>query len=109
MNKRIYVIAISFALFMASNLASAYTSYGGGQSCGSYLSEMHANSRKHGGDKGFIAGFLTGVAFANPKYDPKQVDFDGILKWIENYCTKEPLSDITDALEALTHDLNKAK
>lgn len=103
-----WMLYVSILLLTATSCnVTAYTTYGGGQSCGSYLEEMEVNSRKHGGDKGFIAGFLSGVAFGNEKYQPKMVDFTGILKWIESYCSEEPLEDLIGALEKLAVELNK--
>ena len=98
---------ITWVLF-AANTASAYTTYGGSHSCGNFLSEMEMNSRKHSGDKAYIAGFLTGVGFADKKYSPKKIDFEGILKWVENYCSSNPLASLLDTLELLKSELDQS-
>jgi len=100
-------ISLMTLTLLAASSAHAYTSYGGTHSCGKFLSEMKKNSRKHGGDKAYIAGFLTGVAFADRKYNPKQADFEGALKWVENHCSSNPLENLLDALELLKEELDQ--
>lgn len=105
--KHFLLITMLASALLVANSASAYKGYGGTHSCGNFLSEMEKNSRKHGNDKAYIAGFLTGVAFADEKYNPKSADFEGVLKWVENYCSSNPLVTFLDALESLKYELDQ--
>jgi hypothetical protein len=106
--KNFLLLTIIMSSLLAADLASAYAKYGGTHSCGSLLSEMRDNSRKHAGDKGYIAGFLTGVAFADKNYNPKRTDFEGVMKWVENYCSNNPLASLLDGLEILKNELDQS-
>ena len=51
----------------------------------------------------WVVGFLSGVAVgAAGKLDPLHgTDFQGVISWIDNYCSVHPLKQVSDAAQGL--------
>jgi len=77
----------------------------GDESCGTWL-----ESRSEKGNKylelamnGWVLGYLSGFNLQVPgKADwTNGVDNNGLFKWIDNYCSQNPLKSLSDAVETL--------
>lgn len=79
----------------------------GGASCSSYLEGIQPNSWPLAANGSYVAGYVTAFNLKTP--DTYNIlgssDFNGVLLWIKNYCERNPLKHISDALETLTDEL----
>lgn len=60
----------------------------------------------------WLAGYMSGLSMAHPLNDNplgKTNSVDQIFLWMDNYCQKNPLNDISDGGDALFIELMKRK
>jgi hypothetical protein len=72
--------------------------------CGEWLSGKKGNEL----DKAWLIGYLSGISVANPKEgDPlgKISSSEQIFVWMNNYCQRNPLKDISDGANRLFSEL----
>lgn len=73
--------------------------------CGKWVNTAK-NTPRHEVLKTWIFGYLSGinVAMADPDF-LKGRDVDGITAWVDNYCRRNPLHQITIAIDRLIEEL----
>jgi hypothetical protein len=100
------LVAVAFTSATISLSANAYTVIGaGGQSCESWMSEKEKNSLSYLIYQTWVLGFVSGAGGGlGEKYE---VDADGAIGWIDNYCQTNPLSNIAYAAQELVLELRE--
>jgi hypothetical protein len=108
-------VFLAAALVCGAAPARAYNVIGGGvDSCGTWTADRGAyvpgGPATQGGqaalqDVQWVLGFLSGVSMMGaltpkPVKPFNNVDADGVLAWIDNYCRARPLEMIVDAANA---------
>jgi hypothetical protein len=74
-------------------------------SCGKWTNTPK-RSAEHEVLKTWLLGFVSGMNFENAGGDfLRDRDIDGITAWIDNYCRRNPLHAMTQAIYALTNEL----
>ena len=61
------------------------------------------------GNKGWLVGFLSGVAVESDKDFLLGTDSDALFLWVDNYCQANPLNDVALAGWALSVELRLKK
>jgi hypothetical protein len=79
----------------------------GATSCSNYLKELKEDSWAHVAHGYWISGYFTAYNRQTPNtYDILgSSDGGGAVWWIKNYCEKQPLRNMGDALQELTIEL----
>jgi hypothetical protein len=77
----------------------------GAPSCGLWVQESGKKSIFEMGFKGWLVGYLSGMASMSNDNILQGVDNDSIFLWMENYCRTHPLEDVSDGGEALFNEL----
>jgi hypothetical protein len=76
-----------------------------GFSCGLWTSTSK-HTPTHEQLKGWVLGYLSGTNMESEGADfLRGRDADGLTAWIDNYCRRNPLHAITQAIYALTNEL----
>jgi hypothetical protein len=58
----------------------------------------------------WVLGFLSGVNFTSDKPDVlAAVDFNGVMAWVDNYCTAHPLATLSQAAVQLLAELRERR
>lgn len=57
------------------------------------------------GNASWLLGYLSGIAIASGKNYLVGTDNASIYKWMDNYCRKNPLRDLTSGGSALAEEL----
>ncbi len=114
---RAFAMAATATCLMAGSCNGAYaasfTEMGAGEvSCGTWTTDheqSHQQSRYNAvQEEQWVVGFLTGVAATKAEeavtYDRGSdplagIDWDGVMKWISNYCATRPTNSIDTAAE----------
>jgi hypothetical protein len=79
----------------------------GGLSCGKWTNTAKG-SPQHEIFRKWVFGFVSGVNWESTKADFLQgTDADGLTAWVDNYCRRNPLHDITRAMRELVFDLER--
>ena len=67
------------------------------------------SSENHFINGAWVQGYLTAVnVFGDgPSHVAKGIDDEGIMEWIDNYCTQHPTDSLTVATKALVDELTK--
>ena len=82
--------------------AGKYIVYGQGiKSCTAWTADRN-NALLHGAELAWITGYLTGVG---PFIEFHQTDADGIDRWMDTFCAKNPDMTIEDATTAMIKSL----
>lgn len=87
--------------------APLITVRGGQISCGSWLEEREKKSWSDIVNQGWVAGYLSGVAYTSQVDLLVEADAAAVAFWVDNYCRREPLSQLIDAANALSAELAK--
>jgi hypothetical protein len=79
----------------------------GASTCGAYLKELSAGSIDNVRDYGWLAGYITAYNVMTPNtYDILgNSDLRSVELWVKNYCDKNPLKNISNAVEVLMIEL----
>ena len=76
-----------------------------GVTCGKFVEARRSHTDFV--DKWWLAGYLTAMNYEMP--DTYSLvgsdDLSGSMLWLENWCIKNPLSDLTDGAQALVREL----
>jgi hypothetical protein len=109
----IKALILLFGLFMATTLARADEHSGqvsvlgsGGSSCGSWTNRRRSNFE----NEAWLFGFLTAYNMYNMKRGTditQNIDKQGLVSWVDNYCSSHPLDTIFDAATRLIEELNR--
>jgi hypothetical protein len=96
------LLAVSSITAMASDQLGRYVVHGmGTESCGSFV-QARRQPDNWSGYGTWLTGYLTSVnVYTEDTYDISgTTDLEGIKLWVENYCQKNPLENISTAAEA---------
>jgi hypothetical protein len=75
-------------------------------SCGSWTQSQQTKSIYQGLSAQWVAGFLSGMNMqADVPNFLSGTDFNGVMGWMNNYCSANPLTSIADAAVALKDHL----
>ena len=100
-NKRpLVLLLLAFCLAQPALGATVF----GTPDCGEWLSGKKGKEL----DKAWLIGYLSGISVANPKEgDPlgKISSIEQIFVWMNNYCQRNPLKDISDGANRLFSEL----
>jgi len=87
----------------AEKLPGDYTAIGlGGASCGTWTSRRRLEGIRRTGYEQWVLGFLSGIGYASVKDPLNDMDMDGVLAWIDNYCQAHPIAAIGEAAAAFS-------
>jgi hypothetical protein len=90
----------SLAVILMTNPSIAFTLIGAGaKSCGSWTTARrygHNTERSVPFDQ-WMVGFLSGVGYAGQQNPLNNMDADGVLAWVDNYCATYPINDVLTA------------
>jgi hypothetical protein len=83
--------------------ANAYTIYGAGaKSCGTWTDvRKNKNSYSH---VSWVLGFVSSYGYYGDK-NLKEVDYQAMYSWMDNYCQASPLNRISDGAKKLVEAL----
>jgi hypothetical protein len=80
-------------------------------SCGTWAQERRDRAQSNSlMNEAWVLGYLSAYNTYGPKatgHVSKGTDANGLLAWIDNYCSANPLKEIFDATEALILELEK--
>jgi hypothetical protein len=77
----------------------------GGESCGQW---MEARKGTHWYPEGqWVLGWVSAVASYNQQRPLRETHPAAIAAWVDEYCRKQPLSNLADAAESLVAELAK--
>jgi hypothetical protein len=80
-----------------------------GLSCGKWTDTLK-RPYEHEVYKGWVLGYLSGVNSESTGTDFMQGrDAEGLTAWIDDYCRRNPLQDVTRAVYALTDELRSGR
>jgi hypothetical protein len=81
----------------------------GGLSCGKWTNTPR-RSFEHDVFRKWVLGFVSGVNFENTDGDfLKNMDADALTAWVDNYCRRNPLHGIVQAMLALIQELRSRR
>lgn len=104
----VYVLFVTLTEVYASDKSGKYEVLGQGmQSCGAYVQSRKGDHLKEVSFMVWVAGFLTAYNMYTPDtYDvTANVDLDGLMGWLENYCGANPLKNFSSAVDSLVSEL----
>jgi hypothetical protein len=110
MNKRLILFFIAGCFFFQPSISSAAKTTFGEPDCGQWVKD---NQRMRSLDEAWLLGFLTGLNLSSSPYYEK--DFlksssaAQLFLWMDNYCQKNPLKDISQGAIELGLELNAKK
>ena len=78
-------------------------------SCGAWVKDRQEKQIFTITHQRWLVGYLSGLARASNKNILKGTDNDSFYLWMDNYCQKNPLKDISDGAEDLSFELIKQK
>lgn len=97
------IFAATVALLMTFS-AQAQTvrvmGWGAGTSCGTWTAEREQHRGRGAQGPTWVIGYLSGAAVNGAGNILQDLDFDGVMGWIDNYCRANPLTSIDRALQA---------
>jgi len=100
-------IAVAFNCF-AFGPAAAVTVIGHGtQTCGAWTAAAKEESVTRLVQRVWVAGYVSGVAITTGRDIIGPTDYDGMMAWIDQFCTANPLSTIQVAADALAYRLDR--
>jgi hypothetical protein len=77
-------------------------------SCGKWINTPK-RTLYHEQQKMWVLGYLSGINMGSPVDFLRATDVDGLTAWIDNYCHRNPLQGITQAISALTNELRSGR
>jgi hypothetical protein len=86
-----------------SSLAAGTVRVQGGSSCGTWVSERGPYH------KGWLLGYLSGIAMGSAIDILGDTDYDSIYLWMDKYCRDNPLKKISDGGSDLALELVRNK
>jgi hypothetical protein len=84
----------------------------GMHSCRAWIENKTENSALYFLDKATLLGYLSGlnVALSDASHDSlNSVDVKSLYLWMDNYCQKNPLNDVSDGGKQLFRELREMK
>jgi hypothetical protein len=94
------------SLLLGGAAPGKYSMIGAGaSSCGRWVADRSGqNLYDKVSDEQWVVGFLSGVGYesSGPDNPLNDIDADGVLAWIDNYCRAHPLDRISKAAGAFT-------
>src|SRR4030088_1316758 len=94
---RIILAAVMLMIAAADVQAKMMIGHGIAVSCGAWTKKERSNYTS----RAWILGYLSGVNTSSGPDFLERVDAAAIFAWIDNYCQKNPLDDIADAVHRL--------
>lgn len=96
-------------LHISTAQASAATVWAPVASCGDWLVERQSQSEMAIQYQNFVSGFVSGVALgeAFPKEALAASTPAGVYTWIDGYCQRQPLDQLSEATYAATRAILK--
>lgn len=79
----------------------------GAPSCGAWIKQK--GTLQGSGSKGWLVGFLTGVAVESDKDLLAGTESDSLFFWVDKYCQENPLNDLALAGWVLSVELRLKK
>jgi len=101
------VWALLVVLILLQAEAAAHWLIGGHHSCGTWTAERRVNRTISWQLEAWVAGYLSGWATASSGNPLAGLEGDTIHRWIDDYCSRNPLEPISDAADALKIHLRK--
>ena len=106
------------AIFLAATsvVAAAETRDGGGRlgigqganSCWAWTRSHEAKAATQGLYTQWVAGFVSGLNWNTDDPDIlTEMDFDGLMAWVDNYCKTNPLAKVTTGAAMLVQELRE--
>jgi hypothetical protein len=77
--------------------------------CGKWTASKN-NLRNRAAYGSWVSGYLTAYndfSFSGPHDITRNVDYEGVMAWIDNYCTQNALKTLRSATDALLIELLK--
>lgn len=111
MSKKILVLLV-FAGFAGASINASAVEIRGAPSCKSWLhdnTDKFSSSPSNIHSKGWLAGYLSGLAVTTGKDYLKGLDNEFIFDWVSNYCSANPSQDLSQAGQVLAKRLIKQK
>ena len=101
---------VTGALFVSSAVAVEVTGQSGtanAASCGALLQEVAAQPGKDVEFLNWMAGTVSALNYQAPNNQKTlgKTDFHNAWLWVKNYCEKNPLRNVDDAVGALVNEL----
>ncbi len=108
MNSNTFLVA--GVLLAASAIAVAPPAHADAQarqapSCGEWVVHRDKSDTLALGNASWLLGYLSGMASASGKDYPPGTDNASIYKWMDSYCKKNPLRDLSSGGNALAAEL----
>lgn len=112
MNKLSKFVLISAVIaftstFVSSTYAGAMIYGSGAKSCGVWLSGNKQNATGKHSNHIWILGYVSAAGSYKSVGVLKHSDSNALIAWMDNYCSKNPLSYIHDAAHLLVLELSK--
>jgi len=103
------VLVLSFAIttpVIAADKDSMYSTQGS-KSCGEWVDARKEEDWRFASLTGWIAGYITAYNKQTPGVFSilKTTDMKSISLWMDKYCQENPLNNLADGMEVLTHEL----
>ena len=107
--RAVLILAISSTALQsqAEVTAQAEVTVRGASSCGKWVEDRQNKTDLYG--RAWLLGFLSGLSSGAGADVLKGTDNKSLYLWLENYCRKNPLSDISDGGHDLFSELAKRK
>ena len=101
-------------LLASSTIAVPSPSDGGAEarrapSCGEWIVHREKSDTLALGNTSWLLGYLSGLAISSGKDYISGTDNASIYKWMDDYCRKNPLRDLSSGGNALAAELTRKK
>jgi hypothetical protein len=101
-------------LLAASTIALPLAAVGGAEarqapSCGEWIVHREKSDALALGNASWLLGYLSGIAVVGGKDYLSGTDNSSIYKWMDDYCRKNPLRDLSSGGSALAVELSGRK
>lgn len=112
MSKKILVLLV-FVGFVGASINASAVEIRGAPSCKDWLhnnnTDKFSSSPSNIHSKGWLAGYLSGLAVTTGKDYLKGMDNEFIFDWVSNYCNANPSQDLSQAGQVLAKRVIKQK
>jgi hypothetical protein len=80
----------------------------GANSCWAWTRSHEAKAATQGLYRQWVAGFVSGLNWNTDDPDIlTEMDFDGLMAWVDNYCKANPLAKVTTGAAMLVQELRE--
>lgn len=112
MSKKILVLLV-FVGFVGASINASAVEIRGAPSCKDWLQDNNtdkfSSSPSNIHSKGWLAGYLSGLAVTTGKDYLRGTDNEFIFNWMSNYCNANPSQDLSQAGQIFAKRLIKQK